>query len=537
MTVRPRLAALALCAWSANALAQTDPCLGISPVDTTSLRSVAIATGFVNRPLLLVTPPADNTRQLIVEQDGYIRLHKRGTATATWTTFLDLRTKVSTRGNEMGLLGLAFAPDYATSGYFFVNYTEVDAGNNAWTVVARYRVSANPDVADAASELRILRFSQPSDNHNGGYLTFGNDGFLYVFTGDGGGGGDSTGGTCGNGQNRNVLLGKALRLDVLGVDPASRAPDCGASGANYRIPSTNPLVGQSSVCEEIWAFGLRNPWRGSIDPATGDWYIADVGQNCWEEVNWVSAATASGRNYGWRQMEATKCYNPSSTSCTPPVDTTPCTPKCNDASMTRPVLEYGHTGGACSITGGFVYRGCRMPSLRGTYFYGDYCAGFVRSFRISGGVVTDQQDRTAQLDPQGLLPGSLSSFGQDAQKEIYIVDQGGSVRVIVPPFTAMEVSGKGAADMFLLQRTEWTWENLLSSAQVPVAEYRVYRNGQATGQYTCIFKSTTPRWTGGDTVKPSAGAALFYLVIGRNAAGDLTATGGPQRQLSPATCP
>jgi hypothetical protein len=236
-------------------------------------------------------------------------------------------------------------------------------------------------------------------------------------------------------------------------------------------------------------------------------------------------------------MEATKCYNPSNPSCTPPVDGTSCSPKCNDASMTKPVLEYAHSAGACSITGGFVYRGCRIPSLRGTYFYGDYCAGFVRSFRISGGTVTDQQDRTSQLDPQGLLAGSLSSFGRDAQGEIYIVDQGDSVRVIVPPFTAMEVSGNGAADMLLLKPAEWTWENLFTSAQVPVAEYRVYRNGQATGQYTCIFKSATPRWTGGDPAKPAAGAALFYLVIGRNAAGELTATGGAQRQLSPATCP
>lgn len=537
MTVRPCLAALALCAWSLDALAQSDPCAGISPVDTASLRSVAVATGFVNRPLLLITPPADNTRQFIVEQDGYIRLHKRGTATGTWSTFLDLRSKVSTRGNEMGLLGLAFAPDYATSGHFYVNYTEVDTSSNAWTVVARYSVSANPDLANAASEQRVLRFSQPADNHNGGYLTFGNDGFLYVFTGDGGGGGDSTGGTCGNGQNRNVLLGKVLRLDVRSVDPASRAPDCGATGANYRIPSTNPLVGQSSVCEEIWAWGLRNPWRGSIDPANGDWYIADVGQNCWEEVNWVPAASAGGRNYGWRQMEATKCYNPSNPSCTPPVDNTACSPKCNDASLTRPVVEYGHGGGACSVTGGFVYRGCRMPGLRGTYFYGDYCAGFIRSFRISGGLVTDQQDRTTQLDPQGLLAGSLSSFGRDAQGELYLVDQGGSVRVIVPPFTAMEISGPGAAEAFLLKPTEWTWENLFTGAQVPVAEYRVYRNGQATGQYTCIFKGTTPRWTGGDPTRPAAGAALFYLVIGRNAAGELTSTGGAQRQLSPATCP
>lgn len=537
MVVRPLVVGLALCAWIPAALAQTVPCTGVSPVETSVLRSVTIVSGLPDRPLLLVTPPNDATRQFVVEQSGRIRLHVRGAPPTTYSTFLDLRSKVSLRGNEMGLLGFAFPPDYATTGHFYVNYTEVDANTLAWTVVARYRVSANPDVADPASELRILRFRQPQDNHNGGYITFGPDGFLYVFTGDGGGGGDSTGGTCGNGQNRNVLLGKVLRLDVRNVDPSSRNPDCGATGANYRIPSTNPLVGQASVCEEIWAWGLRNPWRGSFDTANGDWYIADVGQNCWEEVNWVAAASASGRNYGWRQMEATKCYNPQSLSCNPPVDTTPCTPKCNDASMTKPVLEFSHSGGACSVTGGFVYRGCRMPGLAGTYFYGDYCAGFIRSFRIAGGAVIDAQDRTSQLDPQGFLVGNLSSFGLDAQGEVYIVDQAGEVRVIVPPFPAMEVSGAGAGEMLLLGKTEWTWENLQASSQHPVTEYRVYRNGQPTGLYDCVFRSATPRWSGGDPTRPSAGAALYYLVVGRNAAGETTSTGGAQRQLSTASCP
>jgi hypothetical protein len=352
--------------------------------------------GSFSSPVYLTAPPGDTARLFVVEKGGRLRIVRHDTLLAT--PFLNLSGRVST-GSEQGLLSLAFHPQYATNGRLYVYYTNT-AGDLR---VVRYTVSADPNVADSLSGDTVLAVPHPGQsNHNGGLLLFGPDGKLYAGLGDGGGGGDPDT----NAQNKHRLLGKLLRLDV-----------DGASG--YTIPSDNPFATDTSARPEIWAYGLRNPWRYSFDRQTGDLYLADVGQNAWEEVNVSSTASGRGKgvNYGWDVMEGLHCYPPPGTSC-------------NQTGLTLPVLEYGHTGGACSITGGYVYRGTRVPSLVGHYLYADYCAGFVRSFRYVGGQATDRQDRTAQLDPQG----SVSSFGEDARGELYVMTLGGELwRVVEVP--------------------------------------------------------------------------------------------------------
>jgi cysteine-rich repeat protein len=369
----------------------TDICAGVLPVSGTSIRAQLVASGFSN-PLYVTAPPRDHTRIFVVEQTGRIKIVKFGTVLAT--PFLNLSGQISA-GGERGLLGLAFHPSYADNGQLFVNYTN-PSGN---TVVSRFQVSANPDVANAASETVLLQITQPFSNHNGGQLMFGPDGYLYIFTGDGGSGGDP----MGNGQNVNTLLGKILRIDVDGGTP-------------YAIPPANPFVGAPGL-DEIFAYGLRNPWRNSFDRLNGDLYVADVGQGSREEINYRPAAMLGGENYGWNIMEGSACFNPPS--------------GCSMSGLILPIHEYTHSQG-CSITGGYVYRGCKMPDLRGTYFYGDYCTAFVRTFEVVSGVATNHQDVTAQLESSGVDINSLTSFGEDARGELYITDQGGEVFKIVP---------------------------------------------------------------------------------------------------------
>ena len=515
-------------------------CAGVSETANTTLSSVVVASG-LSQSLFVTAPPGDAGRIFIIERAGTIKIHKHGQPSGTLSTFLDITAKVeSANGGEVGLLGLAFDPDYATTRSFWVNYTETVAGL-IFTVVARYTTSVgDPDVADAASESRVLRFLQPENNHNGGMLAFAADGFLYVFTGDGGGGGDAHG-ACGNGQNRQVLLGKILRLDVRGIDPASTLPDCGLAGATYRVPAANPFRDGPGIgsCDEIWAYGLRNPWRPSFDALTGDLYVADVGQNCWEEVNWVPGTSVGGENYGWRQMEGLHCYNPSQTfTCNPSGATCAGSPPCNDISITRPVLNYPQSGlTECAVTGGYAYRGCRMANYRGTYFYGDYCAAFVKTFRMSGGIATNPQTVTAQVDPMGWLTSGLSSFGVDGLGELYAVALGGLVMKLVPPFGDLEVSARRAADALILDKTgDWTWENLFLATDVPVSFYRVYR-GSVGGAYTCVFKATTPKWpSGGDAQNPASGQLFAYVVRAVDGAGVETAA-GTTGTFNAGTCP
>jgi glucose/arabinose dehydrogenase len=336
------------------------------------------------------SPLGDTLRLFVVEQGGLVRVLRRDTLLTT--PFLDLRGKIDAGGEE-GLLSLAFHPQYAANGRFYVYFTNANSNIR----IVRYRVSADSNVADSLSADTVLAVAHPGQtNHNGGQLAFGPDGFLYAGLGDGGGGGDPDR----NGQDRHALLGKLLRLNV-----------DGASG--YTIPLSNPFAGDTSAAPEIWALGLRNPWRFSFDRQNGNLYIADVGQGAWEEVSVQLGGSAGGVNYGWNVMEGTACYPPGTATC-------------SEAGLTRPVLVYDHSQG-CSITGGYVYRGTRVPVLAGQYLYADYCSHFVRSFVYSGGQATQLRDLTQYLDPQA----NVSSFGQDQRGELYILTLGGSLYRIV----------------------------------------------------------------------------------------------------------
>lgn len=359
-----------------------DPPDGTEPV---ALQQVASGLIF---PLYLTAPDGDS-RLFIVEKGGTIRIVKEGSLLPA--PFLDISAQVST-GGEQGLLGLAFHPQYAANGRFVVHYTDL-AGD---TRVSEFRVSPDPDVADAASEVSILAEDQPFPNHNGGQVLFGPDGYLYIMLGDGGSANDPDG----RGQSLADLLGSILRVEPL-------------EGGGYAVPPDNPFVSTAGARLEIWSYGLRNPWRVAFDPATGDLYIADVGQQEWEEVNVSTSADGAGRgrNFGWRIMEGPECVG---------------IPACDQGTLELPVLSYNHSDG-CSITGGLVYRGAAIPALQGHYFYSDFCSGWVRSFRLENGSAVDQF-QWPTLAPGGNVP----SFGRDASGELYVMSTGGVVFKIVP---------------------------------------------------------------------------------------------------------
>jgi len=374
----------------------------------TPLTTVRVAQG-LSLPLFVTAPPGDTSRVFIVEQRGSdqrgrIKILKNGAILAT--PFLT--TGPLAAGNEQGLLGLAFAPGYATSGRFYINYTD----SNGMVRIARYTVSANPDVANPTESL-ILSIYHPFTNHNGGWLGFGPDGYLYSGEGDGGSGGDPGD----RAQNVDSLLGKLLRIDV--------------SGPTYTVPPGNPFAGATPGRDEIWAFGLRNPWRPSFDRRTGDLVIADVGQDLHEEIDFAPAGTGAGANYGWRCFEGSFPYTSSAT--------TPCGSCTVPGCTVFPVYDYDHTLGRCSITGGYVYRGCAIPDLSGQYFFGDYCGKQIYTGRFEGGAFTGLRERTAELAPGGgLAIGNITSFGEDARGELYICDQGGQVFKVVPAAPLLE---------------------------------------------------------------------------------------------------
>jgi glucose/arabinose dehydrogenase len=317
-------------------------------------------------------------RLFIVEQAGLIKIWKEGNLLPQ--PFLDIRSIIQSRGGEQGLLAVAFHPRYRENGLFFVNYTALPAGA---THVARYRVSRdNSDRADADSGVVLLRIDQPFSNHNGGDLKFGPDGYLYVSVGDGGSAGDPRG----YAQNRESLLGKLLRIDI--------------DAETYKVPPENPFVGQRGL-GEIWAWGLRNPWRIAFDRRTGDLWIADVGQNKLEEINFQPASSRGGENYGWNVWEGTSRYREGEV-----------------AGAVPPVAEYGRDGG-CSVTGGHLYRGTRIPSLVGAYLYGDYCTGKIWGLRREG-----EQWVNRLLAESGRM---ISSFGEDEAGEIYVADHRGGI--------------------------------------------------------------------------------------------------------------
>jgi glucose/arabinose dehydrogenase len=407
------------------------------------LTTVQVANG-LTRPLFVTAPPGDYKRLFIVEQRN-----SGGVASQARIKILDLTqdppvvlatpfltiTGVSTQ-SEQGLLGLAFHPDYWNNGYFYVNMTAPGGGGAAGqTIIRRYTVSTfDPNVADAASAQQIWAFPQPFVNHNGGWTAFGPDGYLYVAQGDGGSG-------CDPGNRAQTIsnqpLGKILRLDVNGDDfPADAA-------RNYAIPPTNPFVGITGD-DEIWAYGVRNPWRDSFDRLTGDLWIGDVGQDATtaaqEEIDFQPASTGGpgsagyygGRNYGWKCREGDECSGCPGVNCT----------TCTLSSMINPLIDYnqssdplwGATG--VSITGGYVYRGCRIPTLKGNYFVADYVGNRIWTLRQSGGTYEAGSfvSRTSELDPPGATSiGSIASFGEDARGELYICDlNGGEVFKIIP---------------------------------------------------------------------------------------------------------
>ncbi len=350
----------------------TGPGGGPLPPGLTLKLDPFISTGLAS-PVFL-TQPLDDGRIFVVEQAGRIRVIRNGVLQVT--PFLDISGRVLA-GGERGLLSVAFHPQYATNRFFYVYFTTKTNGDIR---IERFTTTASPEVADPASTRLIITAPHNAfANHNGGLVSFGPDGMLYAGLGDGGSGGDPDG----NGQNFNSLLGSLLRLDVDGGDP-------------YRIPANNPFVGQAGKRGEIWAKGLRNPWRYAFDATTGLLYIADVGQNAHEEVD-VVLANRGGLNYGWNVMEGASCYNAST---------------CAQTGFELPILDYSHTAG-CSITGGYVYRGTAIPDIRGHYFYSDYCTGFLKSFRYENGVAVDQKD-------WGLASSSVTSFGVDFGGELYM---------------------------------------------------------------------------------------------------------------------
>lgn len=356
---------------------------GVSGPARESLAVETVFTGLDNP--VYVTAPAGDPRLFVVEQPGRIRVARGGRLMTR--PFLDITSRVGS-GGERGLLSMAFHPRYAVNGFFYVNYTD----RHGDTRIERFHVSADPDVADSASAKLILGIAQPYANHNGGHLLFGPDGMLYIPTGDGGAGGDPHG----NGQNPNALLGKLLRVDVDHGDP-------------YAIPADNPFA-RGGGRGEIWARGLRNPWRIAFDAVTGLLYIADVGQNRWEEVN-VQPAATPGLNYGWNKMEGSHCYG---------------LPLCGKSGLVLPAVEYDHDSG-CSVIGGFVYRGRALPFITGQYFYSDWCRGWLRSIRVTNGRATSPRAWEVAGGPLG----SVVSFGQDAAGELYIASQNGNVYRLV----------------------------------------------------------------------------------------------------------
>jgi glucose/arabinose dehydrogenase len=333
------------------------------------------ASGF-SLPVHITSSGDGSGRLFVTEQCGRILILKNGVVQPA--PFLDISTKV-TCGGEQGLLSIAFPPEYAAKGHFYVYYTDFN-GN---ITISRYRLSIDPDAADPATEEILLVIPHPTfTNHNGGQLAFGPDGYLYGGTGDGGSGGDPNG----NAQNPSVLLGKILRIDV-------------ESGAvPYVVPTTNPFVNNAAFRKEIWAYGLRNPWRFSFDRATGDLFIADVGQGTYEEVDVQSSSGIGGENYGWNITEGAHCYNAVT---------------CNQTGFTLPVHEYDHSLG-CSITGGFVLRGPASASLAGWYIFGDYCSGRIWALRNSQGTWENIMLADTTF--------TISTFGEDEAGNVYAAD-------------------------------------------------------------------------------------------------------------------
>lgn len=364
---------------SIPATGATSPAATAFP-DPAGYQWTPIAAG-LESPVGIANAGDGSGRLFVIEKVGRIRLIQNDALQAQ--PFLDITNRVGSRGSEQGLLGLVFHPRFKENGYFYVNYTDT-AGN---TVISRFRVALNSNQADPNSESVLLQVEQPYSNHNGGGLAFGPDGDLYIGLGDGGSEGDP----LGNGQSTQTLLGKLLRLDV-------------DKGQPYTIPSGNAFPNGQGGRPEIWAYGLRNPWRFSFDSATGDLYIADVGQDTWEEIDFLPAGSPAGMNFGWSYREGKHPYQGA-----PPAD----------LKLVDPIWEYNHAEGGCSITGGYVYRGQKLPAFQGVYLYGDYCSGKIWGLIHLGGAWQAQELFETSF--------AITSFGVDETHELYVADQHGQV--------------------------------------------------------------------------------------------------------------
>jgi len=359
-----------------------------TPIDKGSLAVMeAFPNLTFNRPLDFQHAGDGSNRVFVVEQRGVISVFSNDPEVESKNTFLDISPRVSNQGNEEGLLGLAFHPDYENNGYFYVNYS---ATSPRRTVISRFQVSAtDPNQANVGSELVLLEIEQPFSNHNGGQMIFGSDGYLYYASGDGGSGGDPQN----HGQRRETMLGAILRIDI----------NQQSNGRNYAIPGDNPFAGNNEgFAEEIYAYGLRNPWRMSFDSQTGILWAADVGQSGFEEINIIE----NGGNYGWRIMEGTQCFNPSQ--------------GCNQEGLELPIWEYDHSNGDRSITGGFVYRGEELDDLKGHYVYGDFVSGRIWALNFS--------DLQNPINTEIFnVSFRISSFGIDENEELYICGFDGKI--------------------------------------------------------------------------------------------------------------
>ncbi|HTP11243.1 MAG TPA: PQQ-dependent sugar dehydrogenase [Anaerolineae bacterium] len=479
--------------------AENQPQAAAAAPNFTIVMSTVVGSGGLNQPTDITNAGDGSGRLFVLEQAGYIRVLRNGALLST--PYLDLTSKV-TSGGEQGLLGLAFDPDFATNGIFYVNYTSSDPTQLGNTIVARYQVAnASADVANVIKVTPIITIDQPQANHNGGDVVFGPDGYLYIGMGDGGNANDEGPGHApeGNGQAHGTLLGKILRLNVRGVP-------------TYTIPPTNPFTQTAGYKPEIWALGLRNPWRFSFDRTTGDLYIGDVGQNCWEEIDYQPASSHGGENYGWRLEEGSRQFDPNDAfNCNMPASTL--------LTTTKPITAYNHDFGS-AVTGGYVYRGLQYPWLDGVYFYSD--SG-------SGRIWAAQQTSPGHWSTSEMLDTAygVTSFGEDENGELYVTDynQGRIFKITSPATIDFSSSSKRASPNQVSTGSTVAYTIVLRNTGTPfndtvrmtdtVPTGLSYVSGSLAASSGLIDASAAPtlKWNGTMSTAPTSIVTITYRAL------------------------